>query len=251
MTASKAMTVMISRVIGNHPPSRDSPWWKFGFVSSCGTGVGGGIGVVVSGGTADIFVGVPVSAVCATYGCGMVSPLQPIVQAALGTALAAVAGVRPGLDGAELKSGLRQGLAAAALVSAGVAVSTAIPPVRAGMAARVLPRQVWRWLLFDIPIGTVWTEEAIYRGAVGTVAAHAFGPTAGRLLQAAVFGLSHIPDARRAGEPVLGTVLVTAAAGWAFGCLASGSGSLAAPALAHLGINEAGAVAALLVQRYG
>jgi membrane protease YdiL (CAAX protease family) len=179
----------------------------------------------------------------------MVGPLQPIVQAALGTALAAVAGVRPGLDGAELKSGLRHGLAAAAVVTAGVAVSTAIPAVRAGMAARVLPPSLWKWLLVDIPIGTVWTEEAIYRGAMGTVATRAFGATVGRLLQAAVFGLSHIPDARRAGEPVSGTVLVTALGGWVFGWLASNSGSLLAPALTHLAVNEAGAVAALLVQR--
>jgi membrane protease YdiL (CAAX protease family) len=145
--------------------------------------------------------------------------------------------------------GLRLGLTAAAVVTAGVAVSTAIPAVRAGMAARVLPTSWWKWLLVDIPIGTVWTEEAIYRGALGTVAAEAFGPGPGRLLQAVIFGLSHIPDARGAGEPVLGTVVVTGAAGWVFGWLATRSGSLLAPALAHLAINEAGALAALLVQR--
>ena len=81
------------------------------------------------------------------------------------------------------------------------------------------------------------------------MAADAFGPGAGRLLQAAAFGLSHIVDARATGEPVVGTVLVTGAAGWLFGWLADRSASLLAPMLVHLATNESGAVAALAVQR--
>ena len=49
----------------------------------------------------------------------------------------------------------------------------------------------------------------------------------------------------------MGTVLVTGVAGWAFAWLYERSGSLLAPMLAHLAINEAGAVAALAVQRAG
>jgi membrane protease YdiL (CAAX protease family) len=98
-------------------------------------------------------------------------------------------------------------------------------------------------------VGTVWAEEAAYRGALATVAAEAFGPGIGRLVQASAFGLSHIVDARAAGESVAGTVLVTGIAGWVFALLAERSGSLIAPALAHLAINESGAVAAVLVQR--
>ena len=89
----------------------------------------------------------------------------------------------------------------------------------------------------------------MYRGALRTVAARAFGRRGGRLLQASAFGLSHIVDARAAGEPIVGTVLVTGAAGWAFGWLADRSGSIVAPALAHLAINEAGAIAAVALQR--
>ena len=166
------------------------------------------------------------------------------------TAVLAVA-VRPplGLQPPVLWTGLRWGaLAAAAIVSA-VAASTLIPRVKGGMAQRDLPLPVWRWLLVSIPLRTVLPEETTYRGVLGTHAADAFGPTTGRLLQAAAFGLSHVPDARAAGEPVAGTVLVTGAAGWAFGWLFTVSGSLAAPMLAHLAANEAGAVAALLVQR--
>jgi hypothetical protein len=83
----------------------------------------------------------------------------------------------------------------------------------------------------------------------GLAVAEAFGARGGRLLQALTFGLTHIPDARGTGEPVLGTIAVTGLAGWVFGLLADRSGSLAAPMLAHLAINEAGAIAALAAQR--
>ena len=143
---------------------------------------------------------------------------------------------------------MRFGLAAAAPVVLGVAVATALPRVRAEMADRDLPDGVIQWLLLGIPLGTVASEEAAYRGALGTVAADAFGPAGGRLVQAAAFGLSHIADARSTGEPIVPTVLVTGLAGWVFGWLYERSGSLIAPMLAHLAINEAGAVAALAVQ---
>ena len=71
----------------------------------------------------------------------------------------------------------------------------------------------------------------------------------GRLLQAAVFGLSHIADARATGEPVVATVLVTGVGGWLFGWLADRSGSLAAPMLVHLAINEACALTGLAAMR--
>jgi membrane protease YdiL (CAAX protease family) len=48
---------------------------------------------------------------------------------------------------------------------------------------------------------------------------------------------------------VLPTVLVTGVAGWVFALLRERSGSLLAPMLAHLAINEAGAIAAISVQR--
>ena len=143
---------------------------------------------------------------------------------------------------------MRLGLAAAAPVALGVAVATGLPQVREEMADRDLPDGLLRWLLLGIPLGTVWSEEAAYRAALGTVAAEAFGPTGGRLVQSAAFGLSHIADARSTGEPVVPTVLVTGLAGWVFGWLYERSGSLIAPMLAHLAVNEAGAVAALAVQ---
>lgn len=171
------------------------------------------------------------------------------VHASLGAGLVVLTSAPPGLRPPPVWRGLRLGSAVAGLVATGVAVVTTIPRVRAGMAERVLPEPVGTWLLVRIPVGTVWSEEAAFRAALGTVAAEAFGPRWGRLLQAFAFGLSHVADARGAGEPVVPTVVVTGAAGWVFAWLFERSGSLLAPMLAHLAVNEAGAVAALLVQR--
>lgn len=174
---------------------------------------------------------------------------QPLVRAALGAGLVAAVRAPLGLRPPQLWSGLRLGFAVAAPVVVGVAASTAAPPVRSAMAARDLPVPISRWLVVRIPVGTVWSEEATFRAALGTVAADAFGPAGGRLLASLAFGLSHIADARNTGAPIFATVLVTGAAGWFFSLLREWSGSLAAPMLAHLAINEAGAVAAVVVQR--
>lgn len=173
------------------------------------------------------------------------------VHAALGGVLVGWTKAPLGLRPPAATHGLSWGLAVAGAVSAAVASSTALPPVRRGMSQRELPQSATAWLLVRIPIGTVWSEEAAFRGALGTVAAQAFGPVGGRILQATAFGLSHVADARGSGESAVGTVLVTGAAGWAFGWLYDRSGSLAAPMLAHLAINEAGAVAALMVKGQG
>lgn len=169
--------------------------------------------------------------------------------AALGTASAVLTRAPLGLRPPQLWSGLRTGSAAAAAVAGAVAATTAVPAVRHGMAARTLPDSVWRWGLVDIPVGTVWSEEVAFRGALATASAAAFGPTAGRLVQSAAFGLFHVADARATGEPVWGTVAVTAAAGWVFDWLRVRTGSLLAPILVHLAVNEAGALLAIAVQR--
>jgi uncharacterized protein len=175
---------------------------------------------------------------------------QAPVQAVLAAGLVRLMRVPLGLRPPALGRGVRLGLVVAGAVASGVAATAAVPRVRSAMAERELPGPCF-WLLVRIPIGTVWSEEATFRAALGSAAGSAFGSRWGRLVQSAAFGLSHVPDARRTGEPVLGTVLVTGAAGWAFGLLYERSGSLAASMLAHLAINEAGALAALAVQRTG
>jgi membrane protease YdiL (CAAX protease family) len=171
-------------------------------------------------------------------------PVHAVLSAALVLLTRAPLGLRP----PALARGLQQGLVVAGAVSVAVAATTTVPRVRAAMAGRGLPGRA-TWLLVRIPVGTVWSEEAAFRAALGTVADGAFGSRWGRLVQSVAFGLSHVSDARRTGEPVLGTVLVTGAAGWGFGWLYARSGSLATSMLAHLALNEAGAVAAILVQR--
>ncbi|MEW5811211.1 MAG: CPBP family intramembrane glutamic endopeptidase [Actinomycetota bacterium] len=174
---------------------------------------------------------------------------HPAPHLLVGAAVVASTRAPLGLAPPALVQGLRWGSPVAATVVAVVAGSTMLAPVRAAMAARALPASPARWLLLGIPFGTVWSEEAAYRAALAASASRAFGGTGGRWFTAAVFGLSHIPDARAAHDSVPGTVLVTGAAGWVFSWLRDRSGSLAAPMLAHLAVNEAGAVAAVLMSR--
>ncbi|MGP4054966.1 Rv0804 family intramembrane glutamic endopeptidase [Mycobacterium sp. 4D054] len=174
---------------------------------------------------------------------------NPLPQAAFGVAVAMLGKAPLGLRPPALREGLRWGSAAAVPVALTVAASTVSPAVRAGMAGRELPAPAAPWLLMRIPFGTVWSEEVAFRAALGAAAEQAYGRVGGQVFAAVVFGLSHIPDARAAKEPLLGTVLVTGAAGWVFSWLYAKSGSVVAPMLAHLAVNEAGAVAALAVQR--
>lgn len=173
------------------------------------------------------------------------------LQAGLGGALVLVTRAPLGLGPPRLWAGLRLGSAVAFSAASTVAATTRLPPVRQSMAVREPPASAPDWLLVRIPVGTVWSEESAFRGALATAGSAAFGRRGGRVLQATAFGLSHIPDARATGEPVAATVLVTGLGGWLFGWLAERTGSLAAPMLAHLAINEAGAIAVLAARSRG
>lgn len=178
-------------------------------------------------------------------------PLRWRVPIQAGAGVLLVLATRPalGLRPPRLWAGLRLGLTTGSAAALIVLAATSIPGVRLSMIGRQLPAPPSAWLAVQIPLGTVWGEEAAFRAALATVAARAYGASGARLLQAAAFGLSHIPDARATGEPVLPTVLATGGAGWIFGWLAERSGSLSAPILVHLAINEAAAAAALSIQR--
>ncbi|WCS21087.1 CPBP family intramembrane metalloprotease [Mycobacterium marinum] len=187
-------------------------------------------------------------------GWSLASPRLPArwrvaLQAVLGGVLVLVTRAPLGLAPPRLWAGLRLGAVAAAPVATAIAATTPVPTVRLSMSERDLPASVPGWLGLQIPFGTVWAEEAAFRAALATMGTRGFGHVGGRLLQAATFGLSHVADARATGAPPVPTVLVTGLAGWLFGRLAERSGSLAAPMVLHLAINEAGAVAALTVQR--
>jgi uncharacterized protein len=190
----------------------------------------------------------------ALVGWSLVSPRLPgtwrvTLQAGVGAVLVLVTRVPLGLRPPRLWPGVRVGTSAGVVAAGAIAVTTALPSVRSAMAVREPPAPVPVWLLVRIPVGTVWSEEAAFRAALAAAGSRAFGPRGGRLLQAGAFGLSHIADARAAGDPVVATVLATGVAGWLFGWLTDRSGSLAASMLAHLAVNEAGAIAAVMARR--
>jgi uncharacterized protein len=188
----------------------------------------------------------------ALVGWSFVGPRLPArgpLQAGLAGLLVLVTRAPLGLRPPSLWAGMRLGLAVGAAAATAVTASTSVPAVRVSMSERELPAPASTWLALRIPLGTVWAEEAAFRAALAAVAGRGYGVSGGRLLQAIAFGLSHIPDARATGEPVLRTVLATGAAGWVFGWLAEHSGSLSAPMLVHLAINESAAAAALAIQR--
>jgi uncharacterized protein len=190
----------------------------------------------------------------ALVGWSFVAPRLPargrlLLQAGLAGLLVRVSRAPLGLRPPRLWAGFRLGVAAGSAAAVGILATTSVPAVRLSMAERDLPVSAATWLALQIPLGTVWGEEAAFRAALAAVAGRGYGVAGGRLLQAIAFGLSHIADARATGEPVLPTVLATGGAGWIFGWLAEHSGSLSAPMLAHLAINESAAVAALTIQR--
>ena len=189
----------------------------------------------------------------ALVGWSFVGPRVPTrgrlpLQAGLAGLLVVLTRPPLGLRPPGLWAGLRLGLAAGAAAATGVVAATSVPAVRLSMAKREMPASASSWLAVQIPLGTVWAEEAAFRAALAARAGRAYGASGGQLLQAVAFGLSHIADARATGEPVIPTVLVTGGAGWIFGWLAERSGSLSAPMVAHLAINESAAAAALTIQ---
>lgn len=96
------------------------------------------------------------------------------------------------------------------------------------------------WVAVHIPLGTVYSEEMIFRATMRPI----LDDTAGRFgkwLSAATFGLWHIARPG-GGDPVPGTVVATAAAGFVFDELGRRTGSTTAPALLHLALNAGGAL---------
>jgi membrane protease YdiL (CAAX protease family) len=161
---------------------------------------------------------------------------RAVANASFAVAVAAVSGSnaeRLGLRNAA--SGLKWGAAAAAIPVLGSAVVAAVPALR----RRVRPSEddLAEWVLFRIPVGTVLTEELLFRGVLDA-ASPALSPV--------FFGLWHIRPARAAGDSVAGTVAATTVAGVVFSWLRARSGSVLAPAALHYALNASGAVLAHL-----
>ncbi|MFI9410400.1 lysostaphin resistance A-like protein [Nocardia gamkensis] len=148
--------------------------------------------------------------------------------------------------------GARCGLLAVAGVVAGYVAALAVPSLRwrlAGLAERGPDVSTAEWAAVHIPLGTVYSEELVFRGTLDPLLDHVFGPRTGALLGAATFGLWHIAPARAVGDSVSATVAVTAAGGLVFGRLRRRTAGTVAPALLHLAVNAGGAIAPRLARR--
>jgi uncharacterized protein len=145
---------------------------------------------------------------------------------------------------------LRAATIPAAVVLAGYAVALAFPASRTRLAA-VADRSpgvpVTEWVLVQIPWGTVYTEELVFRATLDPIL-ESVPLRFGKLTSALLFGLWHIEPARAAGDDVVATVAATTAAGSALSELRRRTGSVVAPALVHLAANAGGAIAPRLAR---
>ncbi|MEV6136072.1 CPBP family intramembrane glutamic endopeptidase [Nocardia sp. NPDC051990] len=141
--------------------------------------------------------------------------------------------------------GLGYGLASAGVVVAGYGAAVAIPALRdrlGGFADRAPDVPLDEWVAVHIPIGTVYSEELVFRATLNPLLDNVFGPHGGVLLGAATFGLWHIHPARAAGDSVPATIAATAAGGLVFDLLRRRTDSATAPALLHFALNAGGAL---------
>lgn len=142
-----------------------------------------------------------------------------------------------------VRSGLLWGSAAAAVPVAGFAIALAAPSVRSRFAVPDEVRDDFaEWVAAHIPLGTVLTEELLFRGVLTVLTERAWSAGAATAVRALAFGLWHVHPARVAHDSVPGTVAVTAASSLVFDRLRARSGSVLAPAMLHLALNVGGAL---------
>ncbi|WP_040686366.1 CPBP family intramembrane glutamic endopeptidase [Nocardia vinacea] len=149
--------------------------------------------------------------------------------------------------------GLGYGLASASVVAAGYGAAVAIPALRdrlGGFADRAPDVPLGEWVAVHIPIGTVYSEELIFRATLNPLLDNEFGPGGGVLIGAATFGLWHIYPARAAGDSVPASIAATAAGGLLFDLLRRRTDSATAPALLHFAMNAGGALAPRIAARF-
>jgi len=173
---------------------------------------------------------------------------------------AGLRGPEIGLGRAELRRGARVGALAAVPVVAGVGTALAIPRARVLLSDDKItgtePGEAAFETFVRIPLETALSEEVIFRGVLlglalrnrstlGAVVSSSlwFGlwhvyPTVGSLGRGAGGGAGNGGRGARAGATA-GVVAATTAAGLGFAGLRLGSGSVAAPVLAHAALNMA------------
>jgi len=172
-------------------------------------------------------------------------------------------GIRPD----DAASGLRLGLAAAAVAGGGVALGAAVPGTRRFFHDRrvsdVGRGEAAYHVAVRIPFTTALAEELLYRGALLALFRRRRSDASAVLWTSLLFGASHVLPTldHYQGNPastlveeagrgrrlaVLATTLSTTAAGGVFALLRLRSRSLLAPVLAHAAVN----VSAFLAGRW-
>ncbi|QIS08546.1 CPBP family intramembrane glutamic endopeptidase [Nocardia arthritidis] len=168
---------------------------------------------------------------------------RTVANAGFATGYSLVFGGRPNWLSAK---GFRYGLGAGSVIAAGYAVALAVPSMRKrlrGFGDRAPEVSVAEWVGVHIPVGTVYSEEMVFRATLDPLLDNTFGESAGSVLGSVVFGFWHIHPARAAGDSVPVAVAATTVGGLVLGWLRRRTGSALAPALLHLAVNVGGAVA--------
>ena len=163
-------------------------------------------------------------------------------------------------------TGLRWGLAVAALAGAVYTLAALVAPVRDALpGGEGLGPGTLVAVLVVVPLGTVLPEELAFRGLLLPLLGRRHGRQAAVWLSSALFGLWHVTaslgggtanaaiagvaggDAAGTAVRVVVTVLFTSLAGVGLCALRLRSGSLLAPVLAHWTVNGLGVIVASLV----
>jgi membrane protease YdiL (CAAX protease family) len=219
----------------------------------------------------DVILGVTVVLLTAwTIGRGQFVPAQwhLATNVAVGV-LVGVLGWRAELDADELGllrrhlgAGLRYGGAVLGIVALGLTLVAALPATRGflenpvtdvGAASMVFT------VFVSIPFGTVLLEELAFRGTLLALLRRRLDTRGAVAVCSVLFGLWHVSGVVRGAADdattlavigaVIGTVVTTTVAGVGFCWLRLRSGSLAAPALAHIATNSLTFAAAWAVVR--
>lgn len=157
----------------------------------------------------------------ATRMFGTPAPATGIAFAASLLAVAAAAGWRPARPRwRDAAAGLGGGVALVAVPL------LAAPPAAPRMAALHITAAVLAWAAVVAVVGVA--EEALFRGVLQPRLAERFGVVPGVILTAALFGLLHVPFYGWGALPV------DVAAGIWLGWLRQATGSVTAPAVAHV-----------------
>ena len=140
-----------------------------------------------------------------------------------------------------LARGLRFGLVAFAVITAVVVAAAFVPGTSGRFDDSRVDLDVGPLLfrvLVAIPVATVLLEELAFRGSVLALLRRTISTQAAVLGSSLLFGLWHLPPLLGSSSVViLGTLVATTIAGVGFCWLRVRSGSLLAPAMAHLATN--------------